>query len=183
LFEFGFLQNAVSFQTYALLSRALVDPSEQAQAQRQQPLSYERVALAGIGAGTIQTLILSPVDLIKIRLQLQTARRSVRGASSLGPLTLARNIFRKEGIRGLYRGWGITVLRDAPSHGGKTNFDSPTFFFGMKVCEAGGALSSFTSIAAERQINLVENHKQIDFWKTIHCLIMLSFLDLNHVVL
>ncbi|CAM6051715.1 unnamed protein product [Sphagnum compactum] len=110
-------QNAVSFQTYALLSRALADPSEQAQAQRQQPLSYERVALAGIGAGTIQTLILSPVDLIKIRLQLQTARRSVTGASSLGPLTLARDIFRKEGIRGLYRGWGITVLRDAPSHG------------------------------------------------------------------
>jgi len=117
LFEFGFLQNAVSFQTYALLSRALVDPSKQA--QHQQPLSYERVALAGIGAGTIQTLILSPVDLIKIRLQLQTARRSVSVASSLGPLTLARDIFRKEGIRGLYRGWGITVLRDAPSHGGK----------------------------------------------------------------
>lgn len=81
--------------------------------------------MAGIAAGTIQTAILTPVDLIKIRLQIATDRRAQRpsGRPSLqspqaGPLGLVRNIVRREGIKGLYRGWTATVIRDAPSHAG-----------------------------------------------------------------
>lgn len=103
-------QNAVAFQAYALFSRALTDPTSR------EPLSYQNVALAGIAAGTIQTAILSPVDLIKIRLQIATERRAQRSPLQSSPLGLARNIVRREGIRGLYRGWAATVIRDAPSH-------------------------------------------------------------------
>jgi len=106
-------QNAVAFQAYALFSRALADPASR------EPLSFQNVAIAGIAAGTIQTAILSPVDLIKIRLQIATDRRAQRSSlqsPQAGPLGLVRNIVRREGIKGLYRGWTATVIRDAPSH-------------------------------------------------------------------
>ncbi|CAM6101854.1 unnamed protein product [Calypogeia fissa] len=104
-------QNAVAFQTYAAFSRALQGN------QTNEPLSLDKVALAGVGAGTLQTLILTPVDLIKIRLQLLTIRvPSRQPVSAPGPVDVMRDILRRDGIRGLYRGLGITVLRDAPSH-------------------------------------------------------------------
>ncbi|KAL4583899.1 hypothetical protein LXL04_008484 [Taraxacum kok-saghyz] len=98
-------QNAMVFQIYAILSRAF-DTS----VSSTEPPSYKGVALGGIGAGAIQSIMLSPIELIKIRLQLQTQ-------SEKGPLTVAKNILKTEGYRGLYRGLTITALRDAPSHG------------------------------------------------------------------
>ncbi|KQK03367.1 mitochondrial arginine transporter BAC2 [Brachypodium distachyon] len=95
-------QNAMVFQVYAILSRSL-DTSD--------PPSYTSVALAGVGTGALQTLILSPVELVKIRLQLDAHRRPP------GPLDMARDILRREGLRGVYRGLAVTALRDAPSHG------------------------------------------------------------------
>jgi solute carrier family 25 carnitine/acylcarnitine transporter 20/29 len=32
------------------------------------------------------------------------------------PMNLTKNIWKNEGIRGIYRGFGISVLRDAPAH-------------------------------------------------------------------
>lgn len=95
------------FQIYAILSRAF-DSS----ASIKEPPSYKGVALGGFGTGAIQSLLLSPVELVKIQLQLQD-RSHHRG----GPMSVARSIFRRQGLRGMYRGLGITVLRDAPSHG------------------------------------------------------------------
>lgn len=102
------------FQIYAILSRAL-DPSISAK----EPPSYKVVALAGVGTGAIQSLILSPVELVKIRLQLQGSNytRSKQADRYKGPTDVARSILRREGLRGIYRGLSITVLRDAPSHG------------------------------------------------------------------
>lgn len=104
-------QNAMVFQTYAVLSRACdksVDPRE--------PPSYKGVALGGVGTGALQSLILSPVELLKIRLQLK--QNPPLGLSTeIGPTKLAKTILKTEGFRGLYRGLTITVLRDAPAHG------------------------------------------------------------------
>lgn len=103
-------QNAVVFQTYAVLSRAF-DPSDSAK----DPPSYKSVALGGMGTGGLQSLLLSPVELIKIRLQLQNTNQSKDSGTS--PVKVAKNIWRKEGLRGIYRGLGITIMRDIPSHG------------------------------------------------------------------
>lgn len=103
-------QNAMVFQTYALLSRAF-DSS----VSLKDPPSYKGVALGGVGTGALQSLLLSPVELIKVRLQLQN--RGQMTESEKGPIRLAKNIWRKEGLRGIYRGFGVTVMRDAPSHG------------------------------------------------------------------
>lgn len=101
------------FQIYADLSRAL-DPVPD-----KDPPSYKGVALGAVGTGAIQSLLLSPVELVKIRLQLQTIRygESRPQVHHRGPLSVIKSIWRTEGIRGIYRGLGITVLRDAPSHG------------------------------------------------------------------
>lgn len=103
-------QNAVAFQVYAVLTRAL-DPNSPPK-----PPSYQNVTLAGIGTGALQSLILSPVELVKIRLQLQTSNKNQHQKTE-GPLQIAKKIIRTEGIRGLYRGLAITTLRDAPAHG------------------------------------------------------------------
>ncbi|XP_027344647.1 mitochondrial arginine transporter BAC2-like [Abrus precatorius] len=103
-------QNALVFQTYAILSRAF-DSSVSAK----EPPSYKGVALGGVGTGALQSLLLSPVELVKVRLQLQNQGQTTE--SGKGPLRVAKNIWRKEGFRGIYRGLGITVMRDAPSHG------------------------------------------------------------------
>ncbi|GAB2228112.1 hypothetical protein Droror1_Dr00009942 [Drosera rotundifolia] len=104
-------QNAMVFQTYAVLSRAL-DPS----VNSEDPPSYKGVALAGFGTGALQSFLLSPVELIKIRLQLHQ-KPQFRSTSKVGPVSEAKNIFKTLGFRGLYQGLGITVLRDAPAHG------------------------------------------------------------------
>ncbi|XAR50635.1 hypothetical protein NMG60_11005006 [Bertholletia excelsa] len=105
-------QNAMVFQIYAILSRAL-DSSVPA---TDQP-SYKGVFLGGIGTGAMQSLILSPVELVKIRLQLQSGQGKTQATSYKGPTDVVRSILEREGIKGIYRGLAITVLRDAPAHG------------------------------------------------------------------
>nr|AAM64990.1 putative carnitine/acylcarnitine translocase [Arabidopsis thaliana] len=97
-------QNAMVFQIYAIFSRSF-DSS----VPLVEPPSYRGVALGGVATGAVQSLLLTPVELIKIRLQLQQTKS--------GPITLAKSILRRQGLQGLYRGLTITVLRDAPAHG------------------------------------------------------------------
>ncbi|XP_061338588.1 mitochondrial arginine transporter BAC2-like [Gastrolobium bilobum] len=104
-------QNAMVFQIYAVLSRAFSTPSVSAS----DPPSLKGVALGGICTGAVQSTLLSPVELIKIRLQLQNTGQLTD--TQKGPVMIAKNIWKMEGIRGIYRGFGITMLRDAPAHG------------------------------------------------------------------
>ncbi|KAL6874694.1 hypothetical protein ACP4OV_013359 [Aristida adscensionis] len=107
-------QNAMVFQVYAILSRS-IDPESSSISD---PPSYTSVTLAGVGTGALQTLILSPVELVKIRLQLEAAgHKRRRPAGHHGPVDMARDILRREGLRGIYRGLTVTALRDAPAHG------------------------------------------------------------------
>jgi len=103
------MQNAVAFQVYAVLTRALDSSNNMG------PPSYKTVALAGVGTGALQSLILSPAELIKIRLQLQNTGKQQHRTE--GPMNIAKKIYRTEGLRGIYRGLSITTFRDAPAHG------------------------------------------------------------------
>jgi hypothetical protein len=83
------------FQVYAILSRAAAGSASD------HPPSYASVALAGVGTGALQTLVLSPVELVKIRLQVDaaaghgprhpeegrptSARTSTRGSACMRP--------------------------------------------------------------------------------------------------
>jgi solute carrier family 25 carnitine/acylcarnitine transporter 20/29 len=103
------LQNAVCFHSYGAASRAI-------SINTNTPLTLENVFWAGCFAGGVQTTIVTPIDLLKIRLQLQTARPGT--VNYIGPLVmLQRVVARKGGIKSLYRGLTITAIRDIPSHG------------------------------------------------------------------
>ncbi|KAM3380271.1 mitochondrial arginine transporter BAC2 [Capsicum galapagoense] len=107
-------QNAMVFQTYATLSRAF-----EKNIPASNPPSYKAVALSGTAAGAIQSLIMSPVELVKIQLQLQNKTKQCNNPSTIlkGPIDVTRRIFRQEGWIGIYRGLTVTVLRDSHSHG------------------------------------------------------------------
>ncbi|KAJ4953630.1 hypothetical protein NE237_030462 [Protea cynaroides] len=110
-------QNALVFQTFAVLSRAFDSSTN-----NMDPPSYKSVALAGFGTGALQSLMLSPVELVKIRLQLQETTGRSRSNNhhsndqQRSSASMAKYIFRREGIKGIYRGLTITTLRDSPSH-------------------------------------------------------------------
>ncbi|KAL2332375.1 hypothetical protein Fmac_019956 [Flemingia macrophylla] len=102
-------QNAMVFQIYAVLSKAF-----SSSVSANDPPPYKGVALGGFCSGALQSMLLSPVELVKIRLQLHNTTTETQ---QKGPIGVAKNIWKKEGVRGIYRGLGITMLRDAPAHG------------------------------------------------------------------
>eukprot|EP00455_Lapot_gusevi_P012218 TRINITY_DN1573_c0_g1_i2.p1 TRINITY_DN1573_c0_g1~~TRINITY_DN1573_c0_g1_i2.p1 ORF type:complete len:659 (+),score=187.14 TRINITY_DN1573_c0_g1_i2:93-2069(+) len=67
-------------------------------------LTVPREVLAGALTGLVQVLITNPYEVVKIRLQMQTA------GSQKGGLTVLREL----GLRGLYQGVGATIARDVP---------------------------------------------------------------------
>ncbi|XP_069754538.1 solute carrier family 25 member 48 isoform X2 [Narcine bancroftii] len=91
------------------------------------------VVAASVVVGLATVTIGAPVDLVKIRLQMQTpsvraAKINLVGADSLhsialnnqplyrGPVHCISRILRNEGIAGLYRGVGAMYLRDIPGY-------------------------------------------------------------------
>lgn len=82
------------------------------------PLHYE--CLAGGGAGLCQVVITSPMELLKIRgqskAQLSGPNTSQTSAKTSSPSLLGEvlKVIRNDGIRGIYRGAGSTLVRDIP---------------------------------------------------------------------
>ncbi|CAB3992683.1 mitochondrial carnitine acylcarnitine carrier -like [Paramuricea clavata] len=70
---------------------------------------------SGMMAALFATTVMVPADRIKCLLQIQQA--SSGKAKYSGPLDCAWKIFKENGIRGLYRGTGATLLRDIPGNG------------------------------------------------------------------
>lgn len=94
-----------------------------------QALSYIRKAentkldvfMSGLAGGVAQVSVMSPGDIVKVRLQCQTeSRHSVNPKYSVkpkysGPIHCLLSICREQGLSGLYRGALPLALRDGPS--------------------------------------------------------------------
>ncbi|NXU10532.1 S2548 protein, partial [Pardalotus punctatus] len=88
--------------------------------------SLTDMTVASIVAGVISVGIGTPVDLVKIRLQMQTQpykKANVKLKPTApgypvyrGPIHCFRTILQKEGITGVYRGMVSTLLRDVPGY-------------------------------------------------------------------
>lgn len=74
--------------------------------------SYKTHFLAGASAGLVQSLISSPMELAKTRLQLQNDK--IGCTKFRGPVQCLSYIYRCDGLRGVFRGLGITAFRDVP---------------------------------------------------------------------
>ncbi|QRC95038.1 hypothetical protein JI435_027690 [Parastagonospora nodorum SN15] len=95
--------NALLFVTYnrtlALLSDSPTSPT-----------SFSKVFIAGATGGFASFVVSAPTELIKCRAQVSTER-------NITSWSIAKDIWRRDGIRGLYYGGGITSVRDAVGYG------------------------------------------------------------------
>ncbi|KAJ2492048.1 hypothetical protein IWW37_001762 [Coemansia sp. RSA 2050] len=76
-----------------------------------------QIAVAGAGAGIVNSILASPVELIKVRLQVQNSTSIAAGAMLYrGPVHMARHLARQFGIRGIMWGFWATVAREIPAY-------------------------------------------------------------------
>jgi ornithine carrier protein len=69
--------------------------------------------ISGAVAGMSYNFIFYPADTIKSRMQTEDVRKTAGGKSSF--LLAGKSLWKEHGLRGMYRGCGITVMRSAPS--------------------------------------------------------------------
>mmetsp|Transcript_28183 Transcript_28183/g.32437 ORF Transcript_28183/g.32437 Transcript_28183/m.32437 type:complete len:323 (+) Transcript_28183:62-1030(+) len=82
-----------------------------------QDLSLFQLALAGAGAGACVPFVLTPVELIKCRLQVQNHSSGAAFRQYKGPIDVCIRTIKTEGlINGLYRGNTATLLREIPGN-------------------------------------------------------------------
>ncbi|KZT61715.1 mitochondrial carrier [Calocera cornea HHB12733] len=97
-------------------------------------LSLGQVAMAAAGAGAITSFVLTPIELVKCRMQVQMLAAEVRSVAALqaalpgvaaatvahrpsfrelqGPFSIITTVVRTEGLRGLWLGQTGTLLRE-----------------------------------------------------------------------
>ncbi|XP_040263155.1 LOW QUALITY PROTEIN: mitochondrial carnitine/acylcarnitine carrier protein [Bufo bufo] len=72
-------------------------------------LTYPQLFAAGMLSGVFTTAIMAPGERIKCLLQIQAA---TGGVKYNGPMDCAKQIYREAGIRGIYKGTVLTLMRD-----------------------------------------------------------------------
>ncbi|NXY41007.1 S2548 protein, partial [Ceuthmochares aereus] len=143
--------------------------------------AFVDMTLASTVAGFVSVGIGTPVDLVKIRLQMQTQpyieaniklKPTVPGFPVYrGPIHCFRTVLQKEGIAGIYRGAGAMLLRDIPGY--CFYFIPYTFFCGwitpdgcispnpFSICLAGG-IAGAISWAIATPMDVVKSRLQAD---------------------
>lgn len=94
--------NAILFGVYGNVQRRSSEPD-----------SLFTHFIAGSCSGLVQCFISSPMELVKSRLQVQNDMKDVK-IRHTGPMSCLKHIWKTEGTRGVYKGFGITVVRDVP---------------------------------------------------------------------
>ncbi|XP_045069827.1 mitochondrial glutamate carrier 1-like [Coregonus clupeaformis] len=150
-----------------------------------QKLTLLREMLAGCGAGTCQVIVTTPMEMLKIQLQdagrieaqrklMPQAAGGAPGGPSGGedPYSHAAHpgeLLRSQGIAGLYKGLGATLLRDVPfsiiyfplfanlnSLGGR-GADGPVPFY---VSFASGCIAGSTAAVAVNPVDVIKTRIQ-----------------------
>lgn len=104
----------------ALLFAANSKLKAQLQTYPDELLSLDKIALAGAGAGIVNSILASPVELLKIKMQAQFGHASVDGSKHFtGPVDCAKYLIQRDGIaNGLFRGLWATIVREIPAYAG-----------------------------------------------------------------
>lgn len=80
------------------------------------PLRLPQIFVAGVIAGIATTVITAPMELVKLRLQIQGSEGNHVKPKYSGVLDCGMKIYEKQGVRGLYRGTMATLIRDIPGY-------------------------------------------------------------------
>eukprot|EP00639_Heterosigma_akashiwo_P006462 CAMPEP_0194560114 /NCGR_PEP_ID=MMETSP0292-20121207/1416_1 /TAXON_ID=39354 /ORGANISM="Heterosigma akashiwo, Strain CCMP2393" /LENGTH=366 /DNA_ID=CAMNT_0039408213 /DNA_START=44 /DNA_END=1144 /DNA_ORIENTATION=+ len=102
--------NALAFTGYGESLRLLKPGSDGVPSKQ---YTYRQHFLAGVLSGALQAVAMSPTQLIKVKLQVQTGQ-AVRPGQVVydGPVDCLVKIMQMEGIGGVFKGLTITALRD-----------------------------------------------------------------------
>ncbi|GAA5795353.1 hypothetical protein HPULCUR_000709 [Helicostylum pulchrum] len=117
------VENAALFVGYRQVQRIIRENSTSSQELERQkglpedelpPLSISQLVLAGGASGAMASMILTPVELVKCKLQVQIGLQTVtHGVKFTGPFHVMRHVFQSHGLNGFYRGFVATLLREA----------------------------------------------------------------------
>lgn len=84
------------------------------------PLSVNQQVVCGAGAGVAVSFLACPTELIKCRLQAQSALAGSGSAAVAikygGPIDVARHVVQSAGVTGLFKGLGPTLAREVPGN-------------------------------------------------------------------
>ncbi|ORY91178.1 mitochondrial carrier domain-containing protein, partial [Syncephalastrum racemosum] len=104
--------NAVVFMSNGFFRRALQNGDE--------PLTLGQMGIAGGLAGSVMALFNCPIELLKVKLQVQDPSGVIVNGKLEPPykgvIDCGVRTARAQGIQGLYRGLSVTLLRDMPSY-------------------------------------------------------------------
>ncbi|KAJ3178398.1 hypothetical protein HDU85_005196 [Gaertneriomyces sp. JEL0708] len=100
--------NAVLFSTNGMLRNLIGGHSDPAR------MTIQQHTLCGALSGAVISFVNCPVEGVKVVMQTQT-QTGMGGARYRGVVHCATEMYRVSGVRSLYRGFGITVVRDVPS--------------------------------------------------------------------
>nr|XP_046252375.1 mitochondrial carnitine/acylcarnitine carrier protein isoform X1 [Scatophagus argus] len=84
------------------------------QTDPRKPLTHTQIFLSGCLAGVFTTVIVAPGERIKCLLQVQASSGKAKYS---GPLDCAVRLYNEQGIRSVYKGTVLTLIRDVPSNG------------------------------------------------------------------
>lgn len=101
--------NALLFMTYNRCNAWMTPGYDPNAAYNETVPTLGSVFIAGVMGGLATWIVSTPTELIKCREQVST--------SPVSSLTLTKSILKIEGIKGLYHGGTITVMRDSFSYG------------------------------------------------------------------
>ncbi|KAI0047738.1 mitochondrial carrier [Auriscalpium vulgare] len=90
-------------------------PSQSRPQTTKRDLKAWESALSGACAGASYNLAFFPADTIKSTMQTEAELRPGSAGGSRSFATVAKELYRKQGVRGLYAGCGVTVARAVPS--------------------------------------------------------------------
>lgn len=117
------VENAALFVGYRQVQRMIRSystPSDELEKQKYMSeeelpaLSISQLVLAGTASGAIASFVLTPVELIKCKLQVQIGQSAVtHGVQFTGPFHVIQHVVRTHGVSGFYRGFLATLLREA----------------------------------------------------------------------
>ncbi|KAF1985868.1 mitochondrial carrier protein-like protein [Aulographum hederae CBS 113979] len=102
--------NAILYVSYNRTLSLLSPSPSSSPSPLPEPPSFPKIWAAGAIGGLATFIVSAPTELVKCRVQVAKGE----GVSSWG---VAREIWRREGVRGLYWGGGVTAVRDAVGYG------------------------------------------------------------------
>jgi solute carrier family 25 carnitine/acylcarnitine transporter 20/29 len=102
--------NALAFMGYGIGLQLLVPGSD---GRPNKQYTYMQHFLAGALSGAFQAFVMSPTQLIKVKLQIQTGKKPAPGEVVYkGPVDCLLQILKTEGFDGLFKGLWVCTLRD-----------------------------------------------------------------------